>query len=323
MKKLFLFLFLSFLTINSVKLKADLTKQKKVITDEWLKLWNTGKLSIADEIFTKDFVSHIPQFTNVKDLVSYKDEIKRTPNEIQDFHAEVNDLIGKGDKIAARFSAAGVYIGKIGEKQIDHINYTNTWIIIFRFKGNKIAEEWWQFDILGVMQQVGIIPPSKEGLPALMRSKPEDFIWGNSSNVTGDPGNSASNKAIVMHEYKAWNQKNADTLKKVLDEVYSSEFVYHDPARPHVTDLDSYKKWAVEECLVPFPDLYMGAEDVISEGNKVAVRWTFTGTHKAFGKQIKQDGISIYRIAGGKIVEAWCACDMLGTVQQFQAANKE
>jgi predicted ester cyclase len=323
MKKLFLFLFLSFLIINAVPLRADLTEQKKVITDRWLKLWNTGKLSIADEIFTKDFVSHIPQFKNVKDLASYKDEIKRTPTEIQNFHAKINDLIGEGDKIAARFSAAGVYIGKIGEKKIDHINYTNTWNIIFRFNGNKIAEEWWQFDILGVMQQVGIIPPSKEGLPALMRSKPEDFIWSNSSNITGAPGNPVTNKTLVMHEYKAWNQKNIDKLKKVLDKVYSPKFVYHDPARPHVTDSDSYKKWAVDECLVPFPDLYMGAEDVISEGDKVAVRWVFTGTHKEFGKKIKQDGISIYRIADGKIVEAWCACDMLGTVQQLQPAIKE
>ncbi|MEJ2615412.1 MAG: ester cyclase, partial [Ignavibacteriaceae bacterium] len=98
---------------------------------------------------------------------------------------------------------------------------------------------------------------------------------------------------------------------------------YHDPSRPHVIDLKSYKTWAVEECLTPFPDLYMSAKDVIIENNKAAVRWTFTGTQKILVKQISQDGISIYRLTDGKIVEAWCACDMLGTVQLLMDATME
>ncbi len=298
-------------------------EKKKVITDQWLKLWNNIEISIAEEIFTKDFASHIPQFPEVKDLVSYKNEIERTPTDIQDFHSEINDLLGKGNKIAARFSAEGTWIGKIGEKQIDPVNYTNTWIVIFRFEGNKIAEEWWQFDNLGVMQQLGLIPTTKEGPPAMMRSEPKDFVWSEPSGKTGDPGTPAENKSIVMSEYEAWNQRNIDTLNNVIDRVYSPDFVFHDPAHPHVTDLESYKKWAVDECLIPFPDLSLVVQDLFVDGNKVAVRWTFTGTHKALGNKVTQDGISIYRLADGKIVETWSECDMLGTVQQLMAAISE
>ena len=314
---------ISFLALNSCSQIPDTIAHKKIIAEQWLKLWNNGDLSIADEIFASDFISHIPQFTNVNNLVSYKAEVARTGNDIKNFSAKVEGIISNGDKAAARFSASGIYNGNIGDVQVKDVNYTNTWIVIFRFKEGKIAEEWWQFDNLGVRQQLGVIPPSKEGLPALMRSEPKDFIWGNSSNVAGDPGDPESNKSIIMHEYSAWNKKNADTLIKVLNEIYSPQFLYHDPSRPHVTDLKSYIKWAVEECLTPFPDLSMEARDVIIDDNKAAVRWTFTGTHKILGKKIGQDGISMYRLADGKIVEAWCACDMLGTVQQLMDATRE
>jgi predicted ester cyclase len=53
--------------------------------------------------------------------------------------------------------------------------------------------------------------------------------------------------------------------------------------------------------------------DLIAEGDKVALRWTFHGTHSggpylglaATGKTLTVNGQSSYRIAGGKSVEAW------------------
>ncbi|MEJ2617731.1 MAG: ester cyclase, partial [Ignavibacteriaceae bacterium] len=264
MKNLYIIIVvLSFLVINSCSRIPDSTAHKKIVEEQWLKLWNNGDLSIADEIFTEDFVSHIPQFDNVNNLASYKAEVAKTGNDIENFHSKIDDIISEGDKAAARFSASGIYNGKIGNVQVKDVNYTNTWIIIFRFKEGKIAEEWWQFDNLGVFQQFGIIPPSNEGLPALMRSEPNDFIWSTPSNVKGKSGEPALNKSIVMLEYSAWNKRNADTLTNVLNKIYSPQFVYHDPSRPHVIDLKSYKTWAVEECLTPFPDLYMSAKDVI------------------------------------------------------------
>ena len=67
-------------------------------------------------------------------------------------------------------------------------------------------------------------------------------------------------------------------------------------------------------------------EDVFAEGDRVVVRFTAKGTHKGdlmgvapSGKPIVVTGISIVRIAGGKIVEEWESFDQLGMMQQIGA----
>src|SRR5215472_8850471 len=62
--------------------------------------------------------------------------------------------------------------------------------------------------------------------------------------------------------------------------------------------------------LAAFPDLHFTFEDLLSEGDKVVVRWTSRGTQQGelmgippTGKQFSATGIEIYRFEGGKIVE--------------------
>jgi predicted ester cyclase len=323
MKKAFLFFIIpSILLTFTCTQKSNNVNQKKLVIDRWLELWNTGNLALADVVFTSDFVSHIPHFPQVTDLETYREEVVRTDTDIEGFHATLEDVVVDGNKAAGRFIATGKARGELMGMPVDTSQYTNTWIVIYHFTDGKIAEEWWEFDLLGVMQQLGAIPLSSQGPPALQRSAPQDFVWSAPSNKTGNPGNPEANKALVQKEYIAWNQRNVDTLLTVLDEIYSPDFVYHDPARPQITDLASYKKWAVDEVLKPFPDLTMPVDDIFAQGDKVVVRWTFTGTYIVFGKPVTQTGTSIYRIANGKIVEAWCDFDMLGTVQQIKAMSE-
>lgn len=61
-----------------------------------------------------------------------------------------------------------------------------------------------------------------------------------------------------------------------------------------------------------FPDLHVQIEDQLAEGDRVATRWTGTGTHNgelagipATGKQVTLPGMEIVRIADGKLVEGW------------------
>jgi predicted ester cyclase len=75
-----------------------------------------------------------------------------------------------------------------------------------------------------------------------------------------------------------------------------------------------------------FPDLRLTVEEFITEGDKVVARWTSQATHKGdlmgiapTGKQVKQTGIAIYHIVGGKVVEEWAERDMLGFMQQLGA----
>ena len=75
-----------------------------------------------------------------------------------------------------------------------------------------------------------------------------------------------------------------------------------------------------------FPDLHITVEDVIAEGDRVAVRWSATMTHlgdhfgfAATGKKARLDGAAFVVIKDGKIVEGWNQMDMTGMMQKLKA----
>lgn len=77
-----------------------------------------------------------------------------------------------------------------------------------------------------------------------------------------------------------------------------------------------------------FPDANYKMNDVVSEGNKIAVRWTMTGTHKGefmnippTDKSITLKGIDIYDIENDMIVSHWNEQDLLGLISQLKDTN--
>lgn len=78
-----------------------------------------------------------------------------------------------------------------------------------------------------------------------------------------------------------------------------------------------------------FPRYKLIIEDMIAEGDKVAVRATFQGIHrgefmgiKPASREITISGMLIYRIVNGKIVEHWMNFDNLGMMQQLGVIPK-
>ena len=110
-----------------------------------------------------------------------------------------------------------------------------------------------------------------------------------------------------------------------VDELLTTNFVFNYPAPGAAPNLEGYKQ-TVTMLSTPFADIQCTAEDLVAEGDKVAVRWTWRGTHKGefmgiapTGKQVTVTGISILRIVGGKIVEEWGEMDNLGMLHQLGA----
>jgi steroid delta-isomerase-like uncharacterized protein len=75
-----------------------------------------------------------------------------------------------------------------------------------------------------------------------------------------------------------------------------------------------------------FPDLHYTLDDLMAEGDQVAVRWHWTGTHQAAfrafpatGKAVANTGAGIFRLRDGKIVAAVLETDRLGFLEQIGA----
>lgn len=79
-----------------------------------------------------------------------------------------------------------------------------------------------------------------------------------------------------------------------------------------------------------FPDIQFTLEYLVAEGDRVAVRWKWRGTHQgtfngfpASQKQVANDGTVIYRLKDHKIAETWLQTDRLGVLQQIGVVPKE
>jgi steroid delta-isomerase-like uncharacterized protein len=100
----------------------------------------------------------------------------------------------------------------------------------------------------------------------------------------------------------------------------------HDPTAPEVPDGPEGVRRLVELYRRAFPDIHFEHEDLTSVGDKVAHRWTFTGTHRGeikgiepTGRSVAVQGIEVNRIADGKIAESWAISDALGMLEQLGA----
>ena len=90
---------------------------------------------------------------------------------------------------------------------------------------------------------------------------------------------------------------------------------------------DAYRQF-LTSVVAAFPDGRWTIEDQVAEGDKVATRWTFIGTHQGeimgfapTGRQVRLSGMMMDHIVGGKIAEEWEEYDNIGMVQQLGAAT--
>ena len=118
-----------------------------------------------------------------------------------------------------------------------------------------------------------------------------------------------------------WNQKNLAVAKELMAATY----VFHTPGSPPGLSpgQEGFQQFA-SAFFTAFPDVHTSIEDQIAEGDKVVTRWTSRGTNTgslfgmpATGKSATITGITIDRIAEGKIVESWDELDQLGMLQQL------
>ena len=138
----------------------------------------------------------------------------------------------------------------------------------------------------------------------------------------------AENEAVVR---RFWDEvlDPAGGYLDGIDEVWADDLVWHGPAGlGTVHGKEEFSK-VFNLILGGFPDLKVTPEKIITDDNEnlVATRYTWHGTHTgAFlgipptGRAVTVTGISIYRIADGKIVEEWFPQDLLGLLQQIGAA---
>lgn len=99
----------------------------------------------------------------------------------------------------------------------------------------------------------------------------------------------------------------------LVDEIYSEDYVAHIAHAPEdIGGREAFKQFvALFHAL--FPDLQFTLEDQIAEDDKIVTRWTARSA--SVGTELTAAGISIHRLADGRIVESWDNWDALSAMQ--------
>ena len=112
----------------------------------------------ADELTAPDFVPH--SWPGVEPGVeSLKQAQRRVSAGLEDARMTVEDVIAEGDKVVVRLTSHGRHAGEFMGMPASGKAYDISEIHIFRIENGKVAEEWIQSDMLGLLQQTGVIPP--------------------------------------------------------------------------------------------------------------------------------------------------------------------
>lgn len=137
---------------------------------------------------------------------------------------------------------------------------------------------------------------------------------------------SESNIALTRRWFEeVWNQGRLEAI----DEMAAADVIGHGQAQ-HGTQIgrEQFRQFATN-MRAAFPDVHATIHDAIAQGDRVVVRWTATMTHKGdfmglapTGRKVTIQGISIQRIADGKIAEGWDNWDQLGLLVQVGAMKE-
>jgi steroid delta-isomerase-like uncharacterized protein len=111
----------------------------------------------------------------------------------------------------------------------------------------------------------------------------------------------------------------------LVDSFFAPEFVSHNNPPGFPPGAEGVKRF-FSMFRDAFPDVSVEIDEMVAEGDRVAVATTFTGTHEGelmgvapTGRRVSVTGIDIVRVAGGKIVEHRGLTDIVGLMRQLTA----
>lgn len=282
----------------------------KAIIAKYVDLTNAGQLDPFGDLVDANYLEHDPIPGQGQGLEELKRAYKVFNGPFPDLSYLFEDLIAEGDLVFGRGVITGTHSGDFmgvpatGKK----IRWTGT--RLFRLKNLKVMEGWFNLDMLGMLQQMGVIPGAPPPDPA---NFPPRTI------VTGAPSTREANK-VLMHRLvnEVWNRGNLAVADEIYHPQHSNASAPTQPVGPEGV------RWVANAFRSAFPDFHMSIDLMAAENDRVAARFTNTGTHlgeffgvPGTGKKATYTEMGILRIADGKIVESWYDLDMAGLFQQL------
>jgi steroid delta-isomerase-like uncharacterized protein len=133
-------------------------KNKETLRRFFEEVHMAGRLDLLPEMCTQDYVNHSPSWPDVVGLDAFKQMLVGVRAALPDLHDTIEDMIAEGDKVVTHWVMSGTHRGEFmgipatGKRlQVDVVS-------ISHFAGDKVVESWDFVDMLGMLQQMGVLP---------------------------------------------------------------------------------------------------------------------------------------------------------------------
>jgi predicted ester cyclase len=139
------------------KQTMDSPEQNKQVIRQVFESYNQQDMEKAEKLVSPKHVFHFPGAPPM-DWNSHKQFILGLSKPFPDLHFKIEDIVAEGDKVAYRLTVSGTHKGEFqGIPPTDkRVSFSSTGIS--NIVDGKVAEDWVDADIMGMMQQLGAIP---------------------------------------------------------------------------------------------------------------------------------------------------------------------
>ena len=136
------------------------TEENRAVIRRFLEeVFNQRKLAAIDQYMAADYVDHVLPPGVPPTREGFKQFIGAFLEAFPDFRYTVEDLIAEGDRVVARLTAQGTQQGAFNGVPPTGKRATWSEMHIGRVANQQLAEHWGEIDNLGMLQQLGVIPP--------------------------------------------------------------------------------------------------------------------------------------------------------------------
>ena len=126
---------------------------RRLATEPW-----EGNMAVIDEVVAPNYVGHDPSQPEVRGADGVRQFITTYLSAFPDGRLTVDDQLAEGDLVATRWTGRGTHEGELLGIPPSGKQVTVSGITISRVENGKVVEEWQNWDTLGMLQQLGVVP---------------------------------------------------------------------------------------------------------------------------------------------------------------------
>lgn len=135
------------------------TPNKLIVRRKMDEVISSGDLSVLDEVFDEEVVSHDPSEPGpIRGRDAYRASVEELLAAFPRRRLTIDDQVSEGDKVVTRWTFTGRHEGHLFGIPATGVDVEFAGIDIHRVRRGRIVEEWTSWDALGLMRQLGAVP---------------------------------------------------------------------------------------------------------------------------------------------------------------------